>query len=106
MYDKSMTTTTKKLSAAQIKTLATIIANGGEMNTYAGQEGLFTLSVRPLRVAGLVESIHDCAPCSAGWGNGKPTCASPMPGQKGGETCYYRIRVTDAGRTAHQKEAR
>ncbi len=89
-----------KLSPAQIKTLTTIAANGGEMNTYAGQRGFYTHSIKPLARLGLVERVEGCEPCAANddWAN--EVCARPLAGQGGGGRCYGRIRITTEGRAA------
>ena len=95
-----MTKTAPKLSTAQLKTLRTIIAAGGEMNGYAGQPGFYGNSVRPLADRGLLERIPACAPCAANddWEN--EVCERPLAGQKGGQRSYARVRVTPTGREA------
>lgn len=53
--------------------------------------------------AGLVERVEDCASCTRRSDPdqpGRPPCERPLVGQKGGEACYNRHRLTDAGRTA------
>lgn len=85
-----------KLSSAQLKTLRTIIANGGEMNGYAGQPRFYCNSLAPLERMGLVERIGTCG-CFSG-----QACTiehQPVAGRSG-DTCYNRHRITDAGRAA------
>lgn len=97
-----MIATAKRLSNAQVKTLRTMIARGGEMNSYAGQPDFYCNSLGPLKRMGLIESVSPCSECAEGdgrqWEN--ETCQRPLAGQKGGGRCYQRVRVTDAGRCA------
>jgi hypothetical protein len=92
-------TKTAALSKAQIKTLRTLIARGGEMNGYAGQPGFYCNSKRPLVTAGMVEHVTQCDGC-AEHGYYAEQCVRPLAGQKGGNACYGRIRITEAGRAA------
>lgn len=92
------------LTPAQIKTLNTLIARGGEMNGFAGQKGFYCNSVRPLARMGLVENVADCASCSAEnvdiFAQGH-VCDRPLPTpSRGARMCYQRLRITDAGRAA------
>lgn len=93
------TTPAKALTAPQSRMLATLVRNGGEMNAYAGQAGFNCHSVAPLVRLGLVERVASCDNCLR-----RPTdkhaaaCTQPLTGQKGGQQCYDRIRVTAAGR--------
>lgn len=89
--------TAQPLTKAQATTLRTIVANGGEMNGYAGQPGFYCNSKTPLKRLGLVESI-ECDGCREhGWHASK--CQRPLPG-RGGNACYDRMRITEAGQQA------
>lgn len=98
------------MSEAQGKTLRTMIARGGEMNGYAGQPGFYCNSVNPLIRMGLLERVDMCEGCRA---NNRrdfatdPTvpCERPLTGQKGGQSCYRRVRVTETGRAAVERWA-
>jgi hypothetical protein len=94
-----------KLSAAQTKTLGTIVANGGEMNGWAGQRGFYCNSIGPLTRMGLVEPVH----CPGGpnhydehFNNEADAYICPINGIQ----YYGRVRITTAGRTAHQETTR
>lgn len=96
-----------KLTPAQIKTLRTITANGGEMNGYVGQSGFSTKSAEALVRRGLLDEVPDCESCSkpttsAQWVNGRPPypCDQPLVGQRFGDWCYQRVRINDAGSAA------
>lgn len=84
-----------KITAAQAKTLRTLIARGGEMNSYAGQPGFYCNSVRPLKLAGLVDNVD----CACAWGDPCTREHLVLPGTLG-HTYYGRIRINDAGRAA------
>lgn len=91
------------LTPAQIRTLRTIIANGGEMNGFAGQRGFRTNSLPPLRRRGLIESVPDCANCAdADIFDHDHVCYRPLPEGTARmiNCCYDRHRITDAGRAA------
>lgn len=87
-------------SKAQDKTLRTVVANGGEMNGYAGQRGFDGRSVETLVSAGLLECVADCASCSSSDDvfDAGHVCDRPLAGQRGGERCWDRVRITETGR--------
>ncbi|WP_144121116.1 hypothetical protein [Catellatospora sichuanensis] len=87
-----------KLSTAQIKTLTAVAANGGVMNGYAGQKGFYCNSTPALVRMGLLQKVDNCAGCDA-HGYWAEKCEAPIKG-KGGNACYYRVQITEAGRTA------
>lgn len=96
-----MSTTAVKLSQAQATTLHTMLANGGEMNGYAGQRGFYCNSIPVLVRRGLVERLDMCEACSNRPAAGVAvTCQRPLAAQKGGGSCYNRVRVTNSGRDA------
>lgn len=86
-----------ELSAAQRKTLATIISKGGEMNGYSGQRGIDVRSLPVLVTKKLLDYIGTCecwetdgdSPCTLGHGEVDTAF------------CYQRVRVNAAGRAAH-----
>lgn len=103
-----------KMSAAQIKTLGTLIARGGEMNSYAGQKGFYTNSVAVLHRLGYVTKPYSCGGThgdTSSWSIAGGTVTTPglpctvehteLVGQGGGKDAYGRITITDAGRAAY-----
>jgi len=90
-------------TATGLKTLRTIAANGGEMNSFAGQPG-FNVGAAwdKLLRDGFLAKIPSCPTCKTrnqGDGHDLP-CERPLIGQKGGHLCYIRVTLTDAGRAA------
>lgn len=90
-------TTPVKLTPAQLKTLRTITANGGEMNGYAGQPGFSTRSAQALVSRGLLDEVLPCESCTK---HGPHHCDRPLVGQRNGDWCYQRVRINNAGRAA------
>ncbi len=91
-------TQTHKLTPTQIRTLRTVIRNGGEMNGYSGQPGYSCKSEPVLVRLGYLHMVGTCAcfgqkPCDIEhrdlFINGRTD-----------RTCYDRVRITDAGRDA------
>lgn len=96
---------TAKPTTAQMKTLRTIIANGGEMNGYAGQPGFYCNSLTAMVRKGFLEDVEPCATCTANYKDGADkVCDRPLYGKSGVQRCYGRVRITDAGRIAAGEE--
>ena len=87
-----------KLSKAQMDTLVTLIVNGHKMNGFAGQPGFSVRSIPTLTRLGLVEEVPNCANCDPFRNDtNNKECLRPLAGQKGGNLCYRRVRITWAG---------
>lgn len=86
-----------RLSPAQIKTLRTVVMNGGEMNGFRAQRGYDCRTQKALVRNGLLELIGTCA-CFVG----EPCDIEhhDLPRQPNGNACYDRVRITAAGRRA------
>lgn len=93
-----MATVNTKITNAQRKTLATIIANGGEMNGWAGQKGFYCNSVPVLTRQHLIEPVN--CPCGT-----ECTATEGFTCPTDGQDYYHRVRITDAGRAALDVEA-
>lgn len=97
-HTRHMTNAAKtSLTPSQQKTLATVIANGGEMNGYAGQKDFHCHSARALVRKGVLISVPDCDACQ----DQRPEdCVNrtgevhPVTGWEMGR-CYCRVRVAD-----------
>lgn len=79
---------TQTFTPAQTRTLATIKANGGEMNSYAGQPGFNANSVRALLKVGALVPVPGCGNCKDG--TASLPCLRPIASSA---RCYHRVRI-------------
>lgn len=92
---------TETATPAGLKTLYTVHARGGEMNTYAGQPGFHANSVAKLVRDGHLAEVPNCGACQGeAIYEAAHQCERPLAGQGGGHRCYGRVRITDAGLAA------
>jgi hypothetical protein len=93
--------TKTKVTATGLRVLKLIAANGGEMNGWAGQRGFSINAAEKLQRDGYLEMLRACKPCQTRWDEEHNIpCERPLVGQKAGNECYARRRLTEAGRAA------
>jgi hypothetical protein len=91
------TATVPELSAAQRKTLTTLVAKGGEVNGYIKQPGIDVRSLAALVTKGLLDYIGTCE-C---WETDGVNPCTVDHGKVDTDWCYERVRINAAGRAAH-----